>query len=155
VTVRLHHVAEGPPDAPVLVLAGSLGSSVEMWRPQLPALVERFRVVRIDLRGHGGSPATPGDYRVADLADDVLELLDDLGLDRVDWCGLSLGAMVGMHFASKALCCTSAHFPDPTVWQQRIAAVADVPGAHLANIESAEAVTALLAEHLTTSTGSR
>jgi 3-oxoadipate enol-lactonase len=131
VTVQLHHVAEGPPDGPVLVLAGSLGSTVEMWRPQLPVLTERFRVVRIDLRGHGGSPVTPGDYQVADLADDALELLDDLGLDRVDWCGLSLGAMVGMHLASETperigrltLCCTSAHFPDPTVWQQRIAAV--------------------------------
>jgi 3-oxoadipate enol-lactonase len=131
VTVRLHHVVDGPPDAPVLVLAGSLGSTVEMWRPQLPALAAPFRVVRIDLRGHGGSPATAGDYRVAELADDVLALLDDLDLGRVDWCGLSLGAMVGMHLASEhpdrigrlALCCTSAHFPDPRVWHDRIAAV--------------------------------
>jgi 3-oxoadipate enol-lactonase len=128
----LHHVTDGPADAPVLVLAGSLGSTVEMWRPQLPALTERFRVVRIDLRGHGASPATPGPYRVAELADDVRTLLDRLDLGRVDWCGLSLGAMVGMHLASEtdrvgrlALCCTSAHFPDPTVWQDRIAAVAD------------------------------
>jgi 3-oxoadipate enol-lactonase len=140
VSVALHHVVDGPADAPVLVLAGSLGSTVEMWRPQLPALTQRFRVVRVDLRGHGASPAPQGPYRVAELADDVRELLDRLGLDRVDWCGLSLGAMVGMHLASEsperigrlALLCTSAHFPDPTAWEQRIAAIAEHGAAGIA-----------------------
>lgn len=151
--VALHAVSDGPADAPVLVLSGSLGSTSEMWRPQLPALRRGFRVLRIDLRGHGGSPATPGlpeerdraaaqdgpdtarvpspRYEMADLAGDVLALLDEHGLDRVDWCGLSLGAMVGLHLAAEAperigrlaLCCTSAHFPDPTGWYERIAAV--------------------------------
>jgi 3-oxoadipate enol-lactonase len=129
--VALHHVVEGPPDAPVLVLAGSLGSTLEMWRPQLPALAERFRVVRIDHRGHGGSPVPDGPYVMADLAGDVLALLDALGLERVAWCGLSLGGMVGMHLASESperlssltLCCTTAHFPDPTPWRDRIVAV--------------------------------
>jgi 3-oxoadipate enol-lactonase len=131
VTVALHHVVDGPADAPVLVLAGSLGSTTEMWRPQLPALAEHFRVVRIDLRGHGGSPATAGPYEMGALADDVLALLDRLDLRRVHWCGLSLGAMVGMYLASEAperidrltLCCTSAYFPDPGVWQERILSV--------------------------------
>jgi 3-oxoadipate enol-lactonase len=129
----LHHVDEGPRDAPVLVLSGSLGSTVEMWRPQVAPLTERFRLIRVDHRGHGGSPVPPGPYRVADLAGDVLALLDALGLDRVAWCGLSMGGMVGMHLASEAperltsltLCCTSAHFPDPSVWSDRIAAVAE------------------------------
>ena len=129
--VDLHHVDEGPRDAPVLVLAGSLGSTLEMWRPQVGPLTERFRVIRVDHRGHGGSPVPPGPYRMADLAGDVLALLDRLGLDRVAWCGLSLGGMVGMHLASEAperiasltLCCTSSHFPDTTVWKERIAAV--------------------------------
>ena len=132
-TVALHHVVDGPPDAPVLVLAGSLGSTVGMWHPQLPALTERFRVVRVDLRGHGGSPPADGPYRMDELAGDVLALLDRLELRRVHWCGLSLGAMVGMYLASEAperigrlaLCCTSAHFPDPQVWHDRIAAVAE------------------------------
>ncbi len=130
-TVALHHVDEGPRDAPVLVLAGSLGSTLEMWRPQVAPLTGRFRLIRIDHRGHGGSPVPPGPYRVADLAGDVLALLDDLGLDRVAWCGLSLGGVVGQYLASEAperigrltLCCTSAHWPDPSVWEQRIAAV--------------------------------
>ncbi|OLT17641.1 3-oxoadipate enol-lactonase [Pseudonocardia sp. CNS-139] len=129
--VALHHVDEGPRDAPVLVLCGSLGSTLEMWRPQVAPLTERFRVIRVDHRGHGGSPVPPGPYRMADLAGDVLALLDGLGLDRVAWCGLSLGGMVGMYLGSEAparltsltLCCTSAHFPDRGVWTDRIAAV--------------------------------
>jgi 3-oxoadipate enol-lactonase len=141
-TVALHHVSDGPADAPVLVLAGSLGSTTEMWRPQLPALTARFRVVRIDLRGHGGSPATGGPYRMDELADDVCALLDRLDLRRVHWCGLSLGAMVGMYLASEAperidrlaLCCTSAHFPDPSVWQERIISVDALGTAGIATV---------------------
>jgi 3-oxoadipate enol-lactonase len=140
-TVDLHHLDEGAPDAPVLVLSGSLGSTLEMWRPQMAALTQQFRVIRIDHRGHGGSPVPAGPYRVADLAEDVLALFDRLGLERVAWCGLSLGGMVGMHLASSApdrissltLCCTSAHFPDNTVWKQRIVAVAEGGTAPLAD----------------------
>ncbi len=128
--MNLHHVDEGPRDAPVLVLAGSLGSTLEMWRPQA-SLTGRFRVIRLDHRGHGGSPVPPPPYRMADLAADSLALLDRLGLDRVAWCGLSLGGMVGMYLGSEAperlssltLCCTTACFPDLTPWRDRIAAV--------------------------------
>lgn len=131
--VELHWVADGPPDAPVLVLAGSLGSTLDMWRPQVGPLSERFRLLRVDHRGHGGSPVPPGPYRMADLAADVVALLDRLGLERVAWCGLSLGGMVGMYLASEyperigalTLCCSSAYFPDATPWRDRIAAVAD------------------------------
>lgn len=129
-TVELHVVDEGPRDAPPLVLAGSLGSTLAMWQPQA-ALTERFRVLRIDHRGHGGSPVPPGPYTMADLAGDVVALLDRLGLESVAWCGLSIGGMVGMHLASEhperirrlTLCCTSAHFPNRQVWADRIAAV--------------------------------
>ena len=131
--VRLHHVVDGPADGPPLVLAGSLGSTLDMWRPQVGPLSARFRLVRLDHRGHGGSPVPAGPYRMADLAGDVLALLDELGLDRVAWCGLSLGGMVGMYLASEhpdrisrlVLCSTSAYFPDKTPWRDRIAAVAD------------------------------
>jgi 3-oxoadipate enol-lactonase len=130
-TLTLHHTDDGPRDAPALVMAGSLGSTVEMWRPQLPALTERFRVIRVDHRGHGGSPGPEGPYTMAELADDVLALLDSLGLDRVAYCGLSLGGMIGMYLGSEAperlhsltLCCTTSHFPDKSRWQDRIAAV--------------------------------
>ncbi len=129
-SVALHYVDEGPRDAPVLVMAGSLGSTLDMWRPQAQLAAE-FRVIRIDHRGHGGSPAPPGPYRMSDLAGDSIALLDALGLDRVAWCGLSLGGMVGMYLGSEAperltsltLCCTTANFPDPAPWRDRIAAV--------------------------------
>ena len=77
--VKLHHADDGPRDAPVLLLAGSLGSTLAMWEPQL-TLAGPFRVIRIDHRGHGGSPVPPGPYAMPDLAADVLELLDELEL---------------------------------------------------------------------------
>ena len=129
--VALHHETDGDPDAPPLVLLGSLGSALDMWEPQLPALTTRYRVIRVDHRGHGKSPVPPGPYTVAELAGDVLALLDKLELERVSFAGLSLGGMVGMYLASEtperidrlALCATSAHFPDTDAWQARIDAV--------------------------------
>jgi len=129
--VALHHVIDGPADGPPLVLLGSLGSALDMWEPQLPALIEQWRVIRVDHLGHGGSPVPPGPYTVAELAGDVLALLDRLELDRVTFAGLSLGGMVGMYLASETperiyrltLMATSAGWPDPTPWQARIEAV--------------------------------
>jgi 3-oxoadipate enol-lactonase len=128
--VPLHYTDDGPRDAPVLMLAGSLGSTLAMWEPQL-TLAGPFRLIRIDHRGHGGSPTPPGPYAMPDLTADVLALLDDLGLARVAFCGLSLGGMIGMYLGSEhpdrltslTLCCTTAHFADRSVWDERIAAV--------------------------------
>lgn len=138
--VLLRHDVTGPADAPVLVLSGSVGSTIEMWQPNLPALAGTFRVVRLDHRGHGGSLAPPGPYRIGDLAEDALATLDALGVGRFAWCGLSMGAMVGMAVAtthperlsSLVLCCTSAGFADPAVWRDRAHRVAQVGTAGLA-----------------------
>jgi 3-oxoadipate enol-lactonase len=127
----VHHVEEGPAGAPPLVLCNSLGTTLDMWAPQLPALAERFRVVRYDRRGHGRSPVPPGPYTIDDLGGDVLELLDRLGLERVHFCGLSIGGAVGMWLAVHApervdrlvLCCTRPAFPPPEQWTERAAAV--------------------------------
>ncbi|GAA2613321.1 3-oxoadipate enol-lactonase [Dactylosporangium fulvum] len=113
--------------APTLLLGGSLGSNLDMWRPQLPAFAERLRVVRFDHRGHGGSPVPPGPYRIEDLGRDVLALLDRLGIERASYCGLSLGGMVGMWLAAHAperierlvLICTAAHLPPADGWLAR------------------------------------
>jgi 3-oxoadipate enol-lactonase len=123
--MRLHHVLEGPERAPVLVLASSLGTTHAMWDPQVAALAQAHRVLRYDHPGHGGSPAGP--RSIEGLAQAVLELLDELGLDRVAFCGLSLGGMVGMWLGVNAperierlvLCCTAAHMPPPEFWQER------------------------------------
>lgn len=129
--MKPHYELSGPPDAPVVVLGNSLGTTTALWDRQLPALHRRFRVLRYDHRGHGGSGATPGPYRIDDLADDVLELLDALGLARVSYCGVSMGGMVGMWLAGHAperierlvLCCTAAGFPSAQPWLDRAAAV--------------------------------
>lgn len=126
-TVELDHEIVGPAGAPVLMLAGSLGSTSAMWDPQVAALGERFRLLRYDHRGHGGSPVPPGPYSIEDLASDALALLDRVGVERAAFCGLSLGGMVGMWLGAYAperisalvLCCTSAHFPDPAQWRER------------------------------------
>ncbi len=130
-TVEVACEETGPPDAPMLVMSNSLGSTTEMWDRQVPALAERLRVVRYDHRGHGRSPVPPGPYDLADLGADALGLLDRLGAERVHWCGLSLGGMVGMWLAINAperidrlvLCCTSAKLGPPSMWSERAATV--------------------------------
>ena len=75
---KLHYVLEvasGNEDAPVLVMSNSLGTTLDMWLPQVPALLEHFRVLRYDTRGHGQSDVTPGPYTIAQLGGDVLALL--------------------------------------------------------------------------------
>ena len=80
---------------PVLVFSNSLGTTGVMWDAQAAALSDRFRVLRYDARGHGGTPAPRGPYTVGDLAGDVIDLLDRLELERVSFCGLSIGGMTG------------------------------------------------------------
>lgn len=126
----VHYETSGVPDAPVLVLAGSLGSTLAMWEPQLARFGERFRVIAYDHRGHGRSPVPPGPYTVADLGCDVVALLDRLGVARASFCGLSLGGMVGMWLAAHVperverlvLCCTSSAMA-PEAWRERAATV--------------------------------
>lgn len=128
---KLHHVFDGPEGAPVLVLASSLGTTHAMWDANVAALTRRYRLVRYDHRGHGRSDAPPGPYRVEQLADDVADLLDELRLQRVSFCGLSLGGAVGMALAAReparlerlVLCCTSVKFGDPQTWSDRAATV--------------------------------
>jgi 3-oxoadipate enol-lactonase len=130
VTVALHHEVAGPEDAPVLLLGGSLGTTLAMWDRQLP-LADRLRLVRFDHRGHGRSPVPPGPYEIEDLGRDVLALLDRLELQRVSYGGLSIGAMVGMWLGANAperidrlvLMCTSAHLGPASMWQERAATV--------------------------------
>jgi 3-oxoadipate enol-lactonase len=138
--MRLAHRFDGDPAAPVLMLAGSLGSTLAMWEPQLP-LAERFRLLRYDHPGHGGSPPAEAPLTIDDLGRGVVELLDELELERASFCGLSLGGMVATWLASRAperverlvLCCTAARLGPPEFWEERaelvrregMAAVAD------------------------------
>ena len=119
---------EGPADAPVLMLSNSLGTNLHMWGPQMPELVKHFRVVRYDARGHGHSVASEGPYSIAMLGRDALAIMDELGLDKVNWLGLSMGGMVGQWLLAHAgdrieravLANTSSYMPDARPWNARI-----------------------------------
>lgn len=116
---------------PVLVLSNSLGTDFSMWDLQMPELQRHFRILRYDTRGHGQSSATPGDYTIEQLGRDVLGLLDSLHLDRVHFCGLSMGGVIGMwlgiHVPSRldrlVLSNTAARIGTNEMWNSRIATV--------------------------------
>jgi 3-oxoadipate enol-lactonase len=140
--MTLYYRAEGPDDAPAIVLSSSLGTTHELWAAQTAELAKSFRVLRYDHRGHGRSDVPPGPYTVEQLATDVIELLDRLGLASVTFCGLSLGGAVGMWLASRApdrvarlvLCATSARFADPAFWLDRARTVRDAGVAAVADV---------------------
>jgi 3-oxoadipate enol-lactonase len=126
-----YHRLDGPDDADVVLLSNSLGTPLAMWEPQMPALTKRYRVLRYDRRGHGCSDVPPAPYTPDDFGGDVIELLDSLELERVSFCGLSMGGMVGMWIAANApdrvdrlvLACTAAWFGPPETWTERAALV--------------------------------
>jgi 3-oxoadipate enol-lactonase len=131
---RIHYDLTGPETGPVVCITHSLASDGGMWAEQMPPLLAAgYRVLRLDMRGHGGSDPVAGDYTMAELADDVATSLDFLGISRVQFIGLSIGGMLGQAFAlaygqrlvSAMLCDTSPQtMPGAAeAWAPRIAAV--------------------------------
>lgn len=128
--IQSNYELSGKEGAPVVVLSHSLGSGLVMWEPQLVALEPRFRVLRYDTRGHGGSEAVPGPYTFELLAKDTVGLLDGLGIERAHFIGLSMGGMIGQalglyhpfRLLSLTLCDTAAaNSPGSReIWQERI-----------------------------------
>jgi 3-oxoadipate enol-lactonase len=122
---------EGRNSGPTLMLSNSLGSTMQMWEPQMKAFTQLFRVVRYDSRGHGKSGVPAGPYSMERFGRDVLAILDDLNIDKVHWCGLSMGGMVGQWLGANApermgkivLANTACYYADPTNWLSRIKTV--------------------------------
>jgi len=137
---RIAYRLDGPADAPVLMLSNSLGTSMGMWDAQQAPWTRAFRVLRYDQRGHGASDAPPGAYSLDRLGRDAIELLDALRIERVHFCGLSLGGMTGQWLAIHApdridrlvLANTSSHMGPPSGWDARIALVREQGMAPLA-----------------------
>lgn len=106
----------------VLVLPSSLGTDRTLWDAQLDAFSHSFRVICYELAGRA---------TVAELGRDAIGLLDDEGVERASWCGLSLGGMVGMWLGAHApgrldrlvLACTAARMPAPEAYGERAASV--------------------------------
>lgn len=128
---RIAYRFDGPADAPVLLLSNSLGTDMTMWAPQIEAFSKNHHVLRYDSRGHGDSDAPDGAYSLDRMGRDIIELLDALGIDTVDFCGLSLGGMMGQWLGIRApervrrliLANTSSYMGPPANWDTRIAAV--------------------------------
>lgn len=122
---------DGDAAAPALILSNSLGTTLEMWDPQVAALSEHYRLIRYDTRGHGGSPVTPGPYSFADLGQDVLAVLDALGIAQAAFCGISMGGHTGLwlgihagsRFNALAVCNSAAKIGTPQGWNERAAMV--------------------------------
>lgn len=122
---------DGPPDGPALLLLNSLGADLSMWDRVAARLSERYRVVRFDARGHGGSSATPSPYTIESLAGDALGVLRELGVPRAHVVGSSLGGMVAMWIAGRhpqrvdrlVLANTASRIGTTEVWEARADAV--------------------------------
>lgn len=129
--VTLNYELSGPEAAPVLAFSNSLGTNYGMWDRQLPEFKKQFRVLRYDTRGHGKSSVPDGLYTLTQLANDFIQLLDDLRIEQVDFCGLSLGGMTGIWLGIHApkrvkrlvLCNTAAKIGTTDTWNSRIEAV--------------------------------
>lgn len=121
-------IVEGQPDAPAILLAHSLGTNLHLFDRQVAALKPHFRLVRYDLRGHGGSQVTPAPYSLAKLGRDALAVLDALKIDKADFIGASAGGLVGLWLLRHAperigravLANTAARIGTAENWNERI-----------------------------------
>jgi 3-oxoadipate enol-lactonase len=130
---RLNVKVEGAQDAPVLMLSNSLGTDLSMWDAQAEIFAKHYRLVRYDRRGHGKSDAPKGPYSIERLGRDVIAILDALKIKKTNWCGLSMGGMVGMWLGANApgrierlvLSNTACRYPVPDLWNERIRTVTE------------------------------
>ena len=127
----MHYSLSGDEEKPVLMFSNSLGTNFSMWDAQADFFARQFRILRYDTRGHGQSSVTPSPYSIEQLGNDVLDLLDDVDIDRVHFCGLSMGGMIGMWLGMNAperlyklvLCNTAAKIGNAEGWNARIGTV--------------------------------
>jgi 3-oxoadipate enol-lactonase len=121
-------LVEGDETKPALIISNPLATNLRFWDRQMPALLERFRVVRYDSRGHGESVTDEGPYSIERLGRDALAILDRLGIEKTHWLGLSKGGMVGLWILVHApgrigravLANTAAQIGGPNLWNSRI-----------------------------------
>jgi 3-oxoadipate enol-lactonase/4-carboxymuconolactone decarboxylase len=127
---RLYWKVDGEAEKPPLLLLNSIGTDMALWDRAFPYLLPHFRLVRMDMRGHGASDAPEGDYSMSELAADALAILDAAGIGQAAVAGVSLGGMIAMELAltapdrisAVALICTSAEM-DRAAWSDRVAKV--------------------------------
>jgi len=129
----IHVEVEGRDGAPALMLSNSLGTNLHMWDEQAGEFAKHFRLIRYDRRGHGKSGSPPGPYSMERFGRDVLAVLDALNIEKTNWCGLSMGGMVGQWLGANAparidkliLSNTNYYYADKGPWADRIKFVRD------------------------------
>ncbi len=137
----INYEVEGVPNAPVLILSNSIGTTLRMWDDQAPVFAKQFRLVRYDRRGHGKSGAPVGPYTIERLARDALAVADAAGAKKFNWCGLSLGGMVGQWLGANAperlnkmvISNTNFYYAEKQPWNDRIKLVGEKGMAALAD----------------------
>ena len=125
---KINVEVEGPEAAPALMLSNSLGTNLHMWDQQAPEFAKHYRVIRYDRRGHGQSDVPEGPYSMERFGRDAIAVLDALGVEKTNWCGLSMGGMVGQWLGANAperveklvLSNTNFHYADMAPWHERI-----------------------------------
>ncbi len=130
--IAINYELSGAADGPAVVLHHPLATNLSCWDELTAALEEKYRVLRLDARGHGASDAPAGAYAFETLAKDVVDLMTACGMDKASFLGLSMGGMVGQYlgflyperFKCLLLVSTSSRIPDEAqpVWDQRIVA---------------------------------
>jgi 3-oxoadipate enol-lactonase len=125
--MNIDYRLDGPSTAPLLVLSNSLGTTFELWQPQMAALTQQFRVLRYNQRGHGATPLPAVPLTLEILGQDVIALLDTLDVERAYFCGISMGGLTGLwlnryhpqRFHKLAVANTAARIGTAEGWQQR------------------------------------
>jgi 3-oxoadipate enol-lactonase len=119
---------EGKDGAPALMLSNSLGTDLHMWDDQAAEFGKHFRLIRYDRRGHGKSGVPKGPYSFDRFGRDIIAILDALKIDKINWCGLSMGGMDGQWLGANAanrvnklvLANTNFYYADKGPWTDRI-----------------------------------
>lgn len=126
----IHWQSHGDQDAPAVVLLHSIGTDLSIYDTVVPLLAGTLRVIAMDLRGHGKSQATDGEYSLELLSSDIIAVLDDAGIDRAIICGTSLGAMAAMKLVQLApervsglVLANTSPGMSPALWPERIRTV--------------------------------
>jgi len=115
---RLYYTDTGADTTPIVLIHGFPFSS-EMWVPQVEFLKEKFRIITYDIRGHGKSDVGDGQYALEFFVDDLVGLLDHLGIKKAVACGLSMGGYIALRAAernperfSALILCDTSSLPD-------------------------------------------
>lgn len=129
--IDVFYLTDGDPHKPAVIFSNSLGTDHSMWDGQLEALRRDFYVIRYDTRGHGLTSTPKGPYTIAQLGQDVLGLLDHLGVDKTFFCGISMGGLIGQWLAVNAperlealvIANTASKIGSELAWTERAALV--------------------------------